>query len=717
MISMLSIFDTTLPVTDPVLRFLIVLIIILAAPLLLNKIKIPHLIGLIIAGAVIGPNGFNILERDSSIVVTGTTGLLYIMFLAGLEIDMAELKRNGSKSLVFGLYTFLIPLVLGFIASRYILNYSLMSSILMASLISSHTLLAYPIVSKLGVAKNKAVTIAVGGTVITDVLALLVLAVIVGMTQGEVDGMFWVKMGVSVLLFGAAIMLLFPIIGRWFFKKVDDKISQYIFVLVMMYFGALLAELAGVEAIIGAFLAGLAMNQLIPHTSTLMNRVEFVGNAYFIPFFLISVGMLIDYKAFFTSLDTLKVGVILTIAVTLAKFLAAWATQKTYKLSRDQRRLIFGLSYAQAAATLAVVLVGYNIIIDETATGEPIRLLDEHVLNGSILTILISCTYASLVAQKGAQNIALKEASEVEPDETGDNERILIPMRYIETADDLVQLGITIKSKNNTDGLFALNVVEDTDNEASEKKAKKIIETAATAAISADVKITPLVRYDTDAVNGIVGIVKEHDITDIVLGLSIEKGISRSFFGNLTEGILKKCDTTTLIYKATQPLSTIKRHIILVPANAEKEIGFAFWLIKIWNIARNTGAKLVFYSTGETLNYIKKINDQHPVPSEFIEFDDWDDFLIFSRETNENDNLIIVMSRRENISYNQMMYKIPSYLNKYFKNNSFILIYPKQLQLTDKVSGDINYRDPAIHGSMEIIDEITNSITKLFKMK
>jgi len=330
MFSILSIFDTTLPVTDPVLRFLIVLIIILAAPLLLNKIKIPHLIGLIIAGAVIGPNGFNILERDSSIVVTGTTGLLYIMFLAGLEIDMAELKRNGSKSLVFGLYTFLIPMVLGFIASRYILNYSLMSSILMASLISSHTLLAYPIVSKLGVAKNKAVTIAVGGTVITDVLALLVLAVIVGMTQGEVDGMFWVKMGVSVLLFGAAIMLLFPIIGRWFFKKVDDKISQYIFVLVMMYFGALLAELAGVEAIIGAFLAGLAMNQLIPHTSTLMNRVEFVGNAYFIPFFLISVGMLIDYKAFFTSLDTLKVGVILTIAGTVAKFLAAWANQKTY---------------------------------------------------------------------------------------------------------------------------------------------------------------------------------------------------------------------------------------------------------------------------------------------------------------------------------------------------------------------------------------------------
>ncbi len=717
MLQLLSIFDTTLPVTNPVLRLLIVLVIILAAPLLLNKIRIPHLIGLLIAGAFIGPNGFNILERDSSIVVTGTTGLLYIMFLAGLEIDMADFKRNSSKSLVFGMYTFITPMILGFIGARYLLNYSLISSVLIASLISSHTLLAYPIISRMGVAKNKAVTIAVGGTVITDVLALLVLAVIVGMTQGEMNTMFWVRMGISVILFGAAIIFLFPIIGRWFFKRVDDKISQYIFVLVMMYFGALLAELAGIEAIIGAFLAGLAMNQLIPHTSTLMNRIEFVGNAYFIPFFLISVGMLIDYKAFLTSFETIKVGLVLTAMVTLAKFLAAWATQKTYKLSVDQRRLIFGLSYAQAAATLAVVLVGYNIIIDETVTGEPIRLLNEHVLNGSILTILISCTYASIVAQKGARNIALQEASEVEPDEAASNERILIPINYIETADDLVQLGITIKSKNNKDGLFALNVIEDSDNLASEKKAKKIVETATTAAISADVNLKPLIRYDRDAVSGITGIVKENGITDIVLGLSQTKGISRAFLGNLTDGILKISNTTTLIYKATQPLSTIKRHLILVPPHAEKEIGFPFWLIKVWNISRNTGSKLIFYGNIETLEYIKKINDQHPVPTEFIEFDQWDDFLIFSREASENDNLIIIMSRTEGLTYNAGMQKIPRYLNNYFKENSFILVYPKQLILDTGNRRNINYRDPGFHGSVEILDEIGKSIGKLFKVK
>lgn len=300
--TLLSIHNLSLPIEDPVLKFLLVLIIILAAPLLLNKIKVPHLLGLFIAGAVIGPNGFNVLARDSSIVVTGTTGLLYIMFLAGLEIDMGDFKKNKWKSLTFGLFTFIVPFVLGYLGGYYILKFSGLTSILFASLFSSHTLIAYPLISKLGIAKNPAVNITVGGTMITDVLALLVLAIIVGMSQGDVGTEFWVKLSVSFVVFALVVLVIFPMIGRWFFKKVNDKISQYIFVLVMIYLAALLAELAGVEAIIGAFFAGLALNRLIPHTSSLMNRVEFVGNAIFIPFFLISVGMLIDFKVF------LKVG-------------------------------------------------------------------------------------------------------------------------------------------------------------------------------------------------------------------------------------------------------------------------------------------------------------------------------------------------------------------------------------------------------------------------
>ncbi|WP_244428612.1 cation:proton antiporter [Flavobacterium sp. B17] len=221
------------------------------------------------------------------------------------------------------------------------LNFSVLTSVLFASLFSSQTLITYPLISKLGIAKNRAVNITVGGTMITDVATLLVLAVVVGMVQGDVGLSFWVKLSVSFLVFGLIVLMIFPLIGRWFFKKVNDKISQYIFVLVMIYFAAVLAELAGVEAIIGAFFAGLALNRLIPHTSSLMNRVEFVGNAIFIPFFLISVGMLIDFKVFFNSFETLKVASIMLTASIGGKYISSVVARKTFRFTKEEGKLIF----------------------------------------------------------------------------------------------------------------------------------------------------------------------------------------------------------------------------------------------------------------------------------------------------------------------------------------------------------------------------------------
>ena len=413
---LLSNIDFTLPLADPVLKFLLILLIILAAPLLLNKLRVPHLLGLIIAGAIIGPNGFNLVLRDSSIILSGTAGLLYIMFLAGLEIDMGDFKKNSGKSLVFGMYTFLIPMILGTVVGLWVLDFSMETSVLLASMFASHTLIAYPIISKLGISKNNAVSITVGGTMITDTLALLVLTIIVGMATGNADNAFWIRLGVSIVIFALIVLLVFPFIGRWFFKRVHDNISQYIFVLSMVFFGAFLAQLAGMEAIIGSFLAGLALNRLIPQSSPLMNRVEFVGNAIFIPFFLLSVGMLIDYRAFFTSFETIKVGMVMIIVATAAEYAARLLRPDTKEPSalsvEDQRSVMFGLSNAQAAATLAAVMVGYNVILGTDANGAPIRLLNESVLNGTILMILVTCAIASFSAQKGAHNIAMKESGE-----------------------------------------------------------------------------------------------------------------------------------------------------------------------------------------------------------------------------------------------------------------------------------------------------------------
>lgn len=674
--TLLSIHNLSFPIEDPVLKFLLVLIIILAAPLLLNKIKVPHLLGLIIAGAVIGPNGFNVLARDSSIVVTGTTGLLYIMFLAGLEIDMGDFKKNKWKSLTFGIYTFIVPFILGYLGAIYILNLSVLTSILFASLFSSHTLIAYPLVSKLGIAKNPAVNITVGGTMITDVLALLVLAIIVGMSQGDVGTEFWVKLSVSFIVFALVVLVIFPMIGRWFFKKVDDKISQYIFVLVMIYLAAMLAELAGVEAIIGAFFAGLALNRLIPHTSSLMNRVEFVGNAIFIPFFLISVGMLIDFKVFFESWETLEVAGIMLVASIGGKYLSAVATQKTFRLSKEEGKLIFGLSSASAAATLASVMVGYNIILSETETGEPIRLLNEHVLNGSILLILISCTISSFISMSSAQKIAEQDNEETLSRNSHEEENILLALNHESTVERMVNLGILIKAHSNTENLFALNVINEDKNESSVKNAEKLLHHATDMAAAADVKMQPLKRYDNDVINGVNNVIKEQKITDLIIGLEESKGFSPSFTDNLYNGYLQRDDVNVLVYHATQPLATIKNHAVMIPENAHKEAGFFHALLRVWNMARNSGATITFYASEEILNILQKIVKKVNIEAEFIIMNTWKDGEQTAAQLKDNEALILFMAKRGMKSYIPQMRFIPELLNKYLSDKNYLLIFP-----------------------------------------
>ena len=668
-----------LPLTDPVLKFLLILVIILSAPLLLNKLKIPHLLGLIIAGAIIGPNGLNLVLRDSSIILSGTAGLLYIIFLAGLEIDMGDFKKNSGRSFVFGMYTFLIPMALGIVAGLYVLHFSMETSILLASMFASHTLIAYPIISKLGITKDKSVTITVGGTMITDMLALLVLTVIVGMATGVIGEHFWTRLSISIVIFVLFVVIAFPIAGRWFFKHVQDSISQYIFVLVMVFLGAYLAELAGIESIIGSFLAGLSLNRLIPRSSPLMHRVEFIGNSIFIPFFLIGVGMLIDYRAFFTSFDTIKVGIVMIIVATIAKYAAAWLTQKTFRMSVDQRRIIFGLSNAQAAATLAAVMVGYNVILGQTPEGEPIRLLNESVLNGTILMILVTCTMASFSAQRGAHNLAATASSET--DETGDHkERILIPLSNEDTAEELVNLSLATKSKKNTHHLYALNILDNkvSGDDQQLKKSRRLLENAALTAAATDTHLQELQRYDLNVTNAILSVILEHRITDLVLGLHKEKGIPSSFLGRITEGILDYSDVTTLIYKPAQPLSTMKRHLVVIPVQAEKEAGFPQWVARVWNVIQNTGAKAIFYGSSDPLGRLKTLLAKRGGEMEFTEFSDWEDFLIVFRDVHKDDNLWIVMSRHNGISFNPSMNRIPGYLNKYFQQNSFILVYPLQ---------------------------------------
>lgn len=700
-----------LPLTEPVVKFLIILLIILLIPILFDKIKMPHLLGMIIAGIIIGPHGFNLLARDSSIILSGTAGLLYIMFLAGLEIDMNDFRNNAGKSTLLGLYGFVIPMVLGTLTGLFIFQFSVMTSVLLASMFASHTLITYPIVSKLGITKNKAVTISVGSTLITNTLALLVLAVIVGIASGDMNNHFWIRLFLSFTVFALIVVYIFPIIARWFFKRFSDNVSQYIFVLVIVFSGAVLSKIAGIEAIIGAFLAGLALNRLIPNTSPLMNRIDFVGNAIFIPFFLIGVGMLINYKAF-ASIDTLMVALIMTVVATSGKFFAAWLIQKNFKYSKDERKLIFGLTNAQAAATLAAVLVGYNIIIGHHDNGEPIRLLNDSILNGTVIMILITCTIASFATQRSAQNIAIAELSV--DDFHDNNEKILIPVNNPNNIDELINLSTILKSKKNRSGLYSLNIISSDNSEPdAEMKARRLLEKTKVAASATDIEMNTLLRYDLNLVNGLVNIIKENNITDLILGLHEKGNISDSFLGKLTDGILMKSNITTYIYRPCQPMSTIKRHIVIIPEKAEFETGFSFWLAKIWNIAQNTGARINFYSSEKTTKLIRDISIKHPINAYFNIFNDWDEFLSLKKEIKNDDNLIIVLSRKNHLSFQPAMSNIPLYLNKYFKENNFLFIYPIQSILMHEELVDL--KNSSLLEAIEKVDLIGKTLAGIFR--
>ncbi|MDB5263619.1 MAG: sodium/hydrogen exchanger [Adhaeribacter sp.] len=678
---LLSDLNFELPLRNPVIIFSLVLFIILFSPILFNKIKVPPIIGLIVAGIIIGPYGLNLLLRDSSIVLFGTVGLLYIMFTAGLEIDLEEFKKNQFKSLVFGIYTFLTPMAIGIVAAYYILDFSIPAAILLSSMFATHTLLAYPITSRYGINRIRAVTLTIGGTIITDVLALLVLAAIVGMYKGDISSAFWIRLGVSSIIFAAIIFFVFPLIARWFFKKFDDNISQYIFVLAIVFLGSFLAEVAGLEAIIGAFLSGLAINRFIPHTSPLMNRIDFVGNALFIPFFLISVGMLVDFSVLFNGFGALKVAAVMIVMAVTGKFLAAWFTQKTFNLSNDERQMIFGLSNARVGATLAVVLVGYNVILGETPSGEPIRLLSEDVLNGTILMILVTCTLSSFTVEKVSRKIALEESTKQDEDPDEPGEKILISLAYPDTVNDLVDLALLIKPHKSKAPIYALHVRDEQDtSENNQATGKKMMEKAINQAAATDNTVVPLNRFDLNISNGIIYTVKEHRITDLIIGLHHLTHAGDGFFGPLTESILERTPETIYIYKAAQPINTFKRIVVAVPPQAEYEHGFGHWFRRIQTIARGTGLPLFMYAPATTLKKLQQLNegDKSPLSIVYEPFENWEEFLIFSREVKPDDLFIIISSRRGHLSYHTEAEKLPYYLTKYFLQNSYIILFPEQ---------------------------------------
>lgn len=706
-------FDINLPITDPTWIFFIVMIIILFAPMVLERLRIPHIIGMILAGVAIGEYGFNILERDSSFELFGKVGLFYIMFLAGLEMDIEDFKKNKTKGIVFGLLTFIIPMALGTWSSMELLGFGLTTSILLASMYASHTLITYPIVSRYGLSRLRSVNITIGGTAVTVALALLVLAVISGMYKGNTDSMFWVTMGIKVTALTLVIIYIFPIIGRKFFRTYSDSIMQFVFVLAMVFLGGGLMAFVGMEGILGAFLTGLALNRLIPHVSPLMNRLEFVGNAIFIPYFLIGVGMIIDVNSMFAGGTALKVAVVMTVVATASKWIAAFITQKIYRMGKNERSMIFGLSNAQAAATLAAVLVGHNIIMEN---GE--RLLNDDVLNGTVVMILLTCIISSLATERAARKFAMEEKLQFN-DESGTSgnapEQILIPVANPETTENLVNLAMMIKDGKQGNPLVALSVVTDSKNIGERKQAgEKNLEKAAMIAASADVKVTPVIRYDLNVTTGILHASEEYSATSLVIGLHWKANIIDSFFGSLTEGLVKGSYKEIMIARYLIPATSIRKIHVAVPPMAEYETGFVKWVEHLSRMASQLACGIIFYAEQSTLGYIREVAAKFSASglAAYIAMEQWNNFDVMKSKMYGSHLVVVISARRGSISYDTSFERLPSQLARNFSDNNLVVLYPEQYA---NEGGFVSFSDPQGHNEAQHYNKAREWVTDLFK--
>ncbi|MCZ2392761.1 MAG: cation:proton antiporter [Chitinophagales bacterium] len=699
-----------LPLHSPILIFSLILLIILLSPILLKKINIPGIIGLIIAGVAIGPHGFGILEKNSAIDLFSTIGLLYIMFIAGLELDLNEFKVNRNKSLVFGLFTFAIPLSVGFPVCFYFLDYNFNTSLLTASMFATHTLVAYPIVSKLGISKNQAVAVAVGGTLLTDTAVLIILAVIMGSNQGSLGSEFWIRLGVSLAIFSAIMFLLIPRIAKWFFQKLEsEKHSHYIFVLSIMFFAGFLAEVAGVEAIIGAFMAGLALNKLIPHSSALMNRIEFFGNSLFIPFFLISVGMLVDVSVILSGPNALIVAATLSVVALVGKWLAAKLTQLTFKYSNTQGNLIFGLSSAHAAATLAVILVGYKA-----------NIIDENILNGTIILILITCIVASFVTEKAAKTILIEsdDNEEIVKASAFHSEHILLPIATIENIEKILELTILIKDKKSANPISVLSVVSnDHEAELNLLKTRNKLEEFVKQASASETKVNTITTIDHNAASGISRISREIMADIIVMRWPRQHGFIDKLIGEKIDSVLSTSDKTVFVCHIEKPLAVHKRIVLAIPPLAEYENGFVLWLNKIAILAQELSISIQVHSNETTEKAIKKLNQSHKITAtmHYHPFNEWEDFLVLSRSINKDDLVVLASARKGATSYMSILDNLPSKLNKYFTSNSKIIIYPQEYNSTISLEPYNDFSAEPLNKSIEAVQKISKGIGSIFK--
>ena len=671
--------------------FFVVLMIILFAPIIMSKLRIPHIIGMVLAGVVIGKYGLNILERDISFEIFGSVGLYYIMFLAGLEMDLESVKRNSRQFLIFGLLTCFVPLILTYVMSRTMLGYSHPASFLLGCIMASNTLIAYPIVSRYGLQRHPSVQLSVGSSMISLFLALVMIAALstlfTASLADETHSSLFISLASFLLkltIFIAGSVWLIPRLARYFLRRYSDAVMQYIFVLAVMFLSAALSVAIGLEGIFGAFLSGLILNRYIPKVSPLMNRIEFIGNAVFIPYFLIGVGMLINVRTVFTSLGVLWVVCLIAFFGTFGKAVAAYLSSLFFRLPQRDGNMMFGMTSAHAAGAIAMVMVGMRL---EVSPG--VYLVNSDMLNGVVMMILVTCIISTMMTEHASQQIVLTQSRDaisypgttVTNNTPEDDEKILLCVKYREIAPQLLSLALLMRNQRLNRGLVALNVVYDDEKSVAHREmGLRLLEQLQQQASAAEVQMQTQVRLASNIANGIKHAFREFSSSEIIMGMHVHTERNPKFWGDFIQSLYNGLNRQIILIRFVQPLNTLRRIQVAVPSRAEFEPGFHRWLERLSRFAGQLDCRIQFHGREESLELIGEyINNRHPnVRAEYTPMAHWNELPQLAATIQEDHMFVVITARKGTISYKNALERLPDELQKYFSGKNLMIIFPDQ---------------------------------------
>ena len=664
------------PITDPTLIFFVVLLMILLSPIIMGRLRIPHIIGMVLAGVLVGKYGLNILGRDASFELFGRVGLYYIMFLAGLEMDMEGLKKNRNRVMIFGMLTFLVPFAMTYFMGVSLLGYIPLASLLLAAIMASNTLIAYPIVGRYGLTRHTSSTLSVGSSMMALFMALIVMASIVNSFHGNGGILFWLLFILKFVAYCVGLIMVIPRVTRWFLRRYSDAVMQFIFILAVVFLSAALSDAVGLEGIFGAFMSGLILNRFVPKVSPLMNRIEFTGNALFIPYFLIGVGMLINVRLLFAGSKILWVVFCIVFFGTLGKAVAAYLAARIFRMSWLAGHMMFGLTSAHAAGAIAMVMVGRRL---EVAPGQ--YLFGDEVLNGIIIMILFTCVISTVITERAAQRLRLQEKEDQNMMKNLDDEKILIPVKYPEYSDNLITMATLMRNPRLKRELVALNVVyDDVNMRHNQAEGQRLLDHLCHLASASDVPVVTQVRVAANIANGIKHAFKEFQASEILMGLHFHKEINRSFWGEFTRSLYNGLSRQIIVTRILQPLNTIRRIQVAIPSRAEFEPGFYRWLERLARMAGNLECRIAFHGRNETLQLVNEfIRNRFPsVRAEYEEMVHWKELPTLGAKVREDHLFVIVTARKGTISYKTAMERLPEELNKFIKGKTIMIIFPDQ---------------------------------------